>query len=469
MKKRMLGFLLACSLLLCLFPISANAENTSLSTADVYEWKQSDKQWNTIYKANWSKGCSVTAIAIQIARTDLVRVDKSAKSFDKTNMTGFNPGTLAKAWKLKDNLSVTWANTTKVVPGFKSCNDNHFQKASNAGWNYFPANSKQEIVDGMRYFLDKEYYPIIDGPGSSWGKKPSDSRHYVAVISADDSDVRVIDPADGKEKSLFDVNVEGNKWTVKNIEKCGDPDGYGSCRLYKVDESKLLPGSTPGAEEKESSAPQDNYYELSASAYLESCKEYPTHCQVQINISKPEYIKTIPCSVTTNVNAGDIRELENGEVLTAVGVYQNTQGNYWYKVDLGGGGYGYIFAGTTQYLESVMEDPEFSDVSFSKATYNKSRTLKGSISTQNALIKTVSGKIVDSSGAEYSASADVGGKKSFSIKSSAIDKNLKFKNLSAGNATMSYDVELIVYYCTSGTTLESTTYYKTFSWDFTVE
>ena len=221
------------------------AEAAGSSTAKVYNWRQGDSHWKNIYSGiTWSKACAVVAISIQIARTDLVRVNTTATSFNTSTKEGFNPATFAKVAVSKgavsSGASVTWGSINKAVTGFNRTTDSHYRSPS-GNFSYYPAKSKQNIVDAMNYYLSKGYYPIIEGPGSSFAT--NGGRHYVAVVSASSNDVRVVDPADGKEKSLFSVSLNGNKWTYTNIEKCGNPSGYGCCVLYKVNSSYLLPSA----------------------------------------------------------------------------------------------------------------------------------------------------------------------------------------------------------------------------------
>ena len=198
----------------------------------VYCWCQGDPKWNSIYPAPWSVGCSVTAIAIQVARSGLVYVDETATSFNTTTGEGFNPATLAKAlgWS---NLYVTWSAIHTAVSGFTLDTTNNDYHTPSGNCCYYPAKSREEIVNAMAHFLSQGYYPIIDGPGSSWTGGASSGLHNVAVVDVTSDDVIVIDPADGSQKSLFSVNVK-YPWTVENIEKCGKPDGYGSCYLYRI-------------------------------------------------------------------------------------------------------------------------------------------------------------------------------------------------------------------------------------------
>lgn len=230
--------------------LTARWEKVSASTAKVYGWKQGDSTWSKKYSSlKWSKACAVVAIATQIARTDLVRVDVKATSYNATARTGFNPATFAKAAVSQKVISSAariqdWTKMSKVVPGFvydkKDYKPTSNWRYGKRTFSYYPAKSKQGIVDAMTYYLNNGYYPIIEGPGSQW-KKTTDSRHYVAVVSTTATDVQVMDPATGKVMSLF--KVMNGSWTVANINRCGVPSGYGCCVLYKVNKKYLLPSA----------------------------------------------------------------------------------------------------------------------------------------------------------------------------------------------------------------------------------
>ena len=455
-KKNWITLFLTLVLIMGVFPVNADAAKATVGTAGVYKWKQTDSRWNDIYKGGWSSGCATTAVAIQIARTDLVWVDESAKSFDPKTGTGFNPGTLAKALKLNTStISIGNWSVTKAIPGFKFADDDHFGKEpSGRHFCYYPAGSKKDIIDSMRYYLENNLYPVIEGPGSKWNTNKN-KKHYVAVVKVTKDDVRVIDPADGKEKSLFDVSLNGNKWTPANIEACGDPPGYGCCMLYKVDSSKK---------------PSVDFKNMAADQYMKFCKQYPSYCEIKVNISKKEYICTMPCSSETNVNSTAVRELKNGETLTAVRLYVNTAGRCWYKVDLGGGKTGYVYGGCAKFVKALEEQPTFSDEAlFKKITYKKSYGMKGKITTKYTDMLQIQVTIVDAAGKKYTQSQKPSGYcYSFKLNGSNINKNLKFAKLAKGTAKITYTITLSTYYCTDGQNFERTEVTFTRSWDFTV-
>ena len=127
--KRGLAALLCALMLLALLPASfggiQTAEAAGTSTAKVYPWYQGDSKWINKYKDKswWSKACAVVAIAVQIARTDLVRVNENASSFNTSTKEGFNPATFAmvgagKCIDASDAHITNWKSVKNAVPGF---------------------------------------------------------------------------------------------------------------------------------------------------------------------------------------------------------------------------------------------------------------------------------------------------------------------------------------------------------------
>lgn len=256
--KKLLAIVLGVLMLTALLPASLGgmkiAEAAGASTAKVYNWKQGDSKWSNLYKSlKWSKACAVVSIAAQIARTDLVRVNEKATTFNTTTKEGFNPATFAKVAVQKGVISTAariqdWNKVKSVVPGFLRVKKDYKPKSSwsygKNAFSYYPSKTKQDIVDAMTYYLSLGYYPIVEGPGSNWANT-HDSRHYVAVISVTSNDVKIMDPADGKVKSIF----SRKNWTPANIDKCGIPNGYGCAMLYRVDPTYLLVSEFKGTVE----------------------------------------------------------------------------------------------------------------------------------------------------------------------------------------------------------------------------
>lgn len=246
--RKWMSMLLAIILLLGTFTAAQAAGNDTID----YNWKQGDARWKKVTTGiEWRAGCAVTAIAIQIARSGLVYADETAGDYDAFEKTGFNPGTFAKAWLAKGGLtsgsSVSWGTVENVVAGFKQTTDSRFRKPKGA-FTYFPAvkngskSAKQVVVDSITSLYKGGYAIIIEGPGSTFTAKLR-KRHYVPVIAADGKNVWIIDPIDGKKKSLFDVQPggSGTRWTPENLDICGSPKDYACCVLYKANSENILP------------------------------------------------------------------------------------------------------------------------------------------------------------------------------------------------------------------------------------
>ncbi len=245
--KKMMSILIAAVLLFGTFTAAQAAGNDTID----YNWAQGDARWKKVTSGiSWSKACAVTSIAIQIARSGLVYVDESAESFNVSKKEGFNPGTFAKSWLSKKGLtssaSVTWGTVNGVVAGFKQTTDSRFRKPKGA-FTYFPAvkngskSAKQVVVDSITSLYKGGYAIIIEGPGSTFTANLR-KRHYVPVVAADGKNVWIIDPIDGKKKSLFDVQPggSGTRWTPENLDICGSPKDYACCVLYWADPEEML-------------------------------------------------------------------------------------------------------------------------------------------------------------------------------------------------------------------------------------
>lgn len=464
MKKKVVAALLAICLCFTYFtPIANAASANNTGNIDKCKWSQFDSRWKKYYKDHdWSQGCAVTSIAIQIARTDLVTVNASSKTFNIKTGKGFNPGSFAKAWGLSKSLSVRDWDPTEIVPGFKPVyknvikgHDSKAPKPSSFGFHYYNAKSKTNICKAMKYFLDKGYYPIIEGPGSKWPAKKM-SRHYVAVISATNSDVKVIDPSDGKKRSLFSVSIGGNEWSVSNIEKCGDPKGYGCCRLYKVDESKKPANSTTPT------TPADP-----AAEYMAKCtKTANTYISIKVNDSTDDYINTLPCATKTCDACKNVRKLVPGETLIATAIYKNTGGNYWYKVKADSDGKtGYVYGprttpnGTKAPAGAVTGNAEVP----STVAYGKTQTVSGTLKVKSGSglkITIVKGWLYDSKCdsnntedfKSYGKVTDINAT-SFSLAGSAIDSKFKFASLAKGKGWMRLKLYLEAKYIVDKNTL----------------
>lgn len=189
--------------------------------------------------------------------------------------------------------------------------------------------------------------------------------------------------------------------------------------------------------------------------YLSVCTEYPTYGLVQI-VSNT-YLKSLPCSKTTDENSTDIDRLSPGAVLEVMAIYKNNQGNYWYQV---------VYNGTTCYLYSGNTEWKGwlgSDVTIVGARdpevlrKGKAFDIKGTVTTQFNQISAVYAyayKGTATSGtAVISSSAKNLSTRKHNIFSSSVNKNLSFSKLDIGRYTYVLKVDCTYNYSNDGTTL----------------
>ena len=98
--------------------------------------------------------------------------------------------------------------------------------------------------------------------------------------------------------------------------------------------------------------------ECGVGGYVSLCTAYP--CAVKLYITEDCCPYTQPCNPSTAAEEGqESQKLTNkpiskGEILTADALYQNTEGNYWYKVTLSDGTKAYLYSTHTQ-MDSMVK------------------------------------------------------------------------------------------------------------------
>lgn len=96
--------------------------------------------------------------------------------------------------------------------------------------------------------------------------------------------------------------------------------------------------------------PKNEYYD-ELYGYLTECKLYTSFGKIEI--SKKTTVKTYPCSKGTYSGSEDVENPKVSTKYTVTGLYRNSAGNYWYRIDIDGI-IGYVFAGDASY--SVTTD-----------------------------------------------------------------------------------------------------------------
>jgi hypothetical protein len=138
-----------------------------------------------------------------------------------------------------------------------------------------------------------------------------------------------------------------------------------------------------------------------------------------------------------------IRALIDGEELTAVGLFLNTDGEYWYQVD---GGKGYVKASQTRPVQFLYDDLSISKPKAPEMLrQGKKFNVEGVVTAQYNSIYTLRAQAVRIEGdteTQATSAVDNVEAKEYSLKSSSISKDLTFRRLDTGSYR--YDLVAVV-------------------------
>ena len=188
-----------------------------------------------------------------------------------------------------------------------------------------------------------------------------------------------------------------------------------------------------------------------------SCTYYPAHCQISINSSTP--INTQPCSISTANKSENLGTALTGEVYTATGLYCNSYGNYWYRIESDYDETAYLYAGDTTYLNQITSDITLSGASAPEAHVSGNTfTVSGTIASSYNRLDTAACYIYpgfdQSSEATTGYSVSVGGTQ-YVLNNSTVDYNTSFGSLTSGKYTYEISTKYTNYYATSNTSIAS--------------
>ena len=193
--------------------------------------------------------------------------------------------------------------------------------------------------------------------------------------------------------------------------------------------------------------------------YTSSCTYYPSHCQIKVDTSTP--INTQPCSESTANDSVNLGYASAGQTYTATGLYKNTYGNYWYRIESGYSKTGYIYAGDTTYVKQITTDLKLVDAEAPSAHISGTTyTVNGTVKSQYNRIEKASCYIYSGFGSSGSAvtgyNASVGSTQ-YALDGSDVDYNTSFGSLSSGKYTYEIAATYINYYATGSSSISSNT------------
>lgn len=192
--------------------------------------------------------------------------------------------------------------------------------------------------------------------------------------------------------------------------------------------------------------------------YKDQCEQYASYCTLEV-VEDDAELRGQPCSEGTDAGSTLIETVNTGDKLTAVGLYKNLYGNYWYEVKTSSGELGYVYAGNVKYIDDIISDVVLTDATYpvgheDGATFYVNGTIK---STYNQL-KSVACYIhsgFDASGEVVTGTSDTPSSNSYVLKGSTVDDATWMGALDQGNYTYAIYATYINYYATDPTTLES--------------
>ena len=429
--KRILSFALALALCLAVLPAVSGTVQAATVNYSVSSAYASSPYYTAL--------CGVTLTGNQ--REDIINVALSQVGYREGDYTGdysgaddgsYNNYTEYNYW-YHNNVSadmpvggswapwcatfVSWCARRANIPTSVMQNSTVAGRRSN-GFNvvfYSGSSTLASSSDNDSYFMGYNYTPKKGDLffTRSWS-------HVGLVISSDGTTV---------------TTVEGN------TNNDGSADGFGVfVRTRYVDD--LYFGVPDYAESYASSA----------------CTYYPAHCQITINRSTP--VNSQPCSVSTEYDSSNLGTAMMGQTLTATGLYLNSYGNYWYRVDMSGET-GYLYAGDTRYVEQITSDITLTDYDVPEGhVQGNSFTVNGIIASEYNRLETAACHIYagfDPEGDALTDSSDTVGGNRYNLDGSDVDYDIKFGSLECGNHTYELTVSYINYYATGSTTISSNT------------
>ena len=174
--------------------------------------------------------------------------------------------------------------------------------------------------------------------------------------------------------------------------------------------------------------------------YADSCTYYSASYYVEVEQAGKIYSQ--PCQPEVDEGSLFLRDSAVGEQLPVTGLYRNTNGEYWYQIDDGEGGY--IPAEQVRVGALITEDVQLVNMKApTSLRQGRSFNITGNVLSHTNTISTIRAQVYqieeDTLTPVINATADVSGR-TYNLKSSKIAKNLTFRKLTVGQ----YRLEITV-------------------------
>ena len=428
--KRLLSVLLALAMLLGLVPFYAQEAQALTPTYTV-----SSAYKNSVY---YDRLCAVTLTGNQ--REDIINVALSQVDYREGSYAGDTGGANDGSYN-NYTESNYWYN-------------NYISSGMPIGGEYAPwcATFVSWCAEQARI------------PSSIVGRSTIASRHsygFDVVFYAGGSSLYSSSDADERFMGYNYTPKKGDLFFTRSWSHVGLVVGVSGSYVITVEGNTNSDGSAEGdgVFRRTSRRIADLYFGVPdyVEDYSSSCTYYPAHCQIKVTSATP--INTQPCSVSTANDSTTLGNASVGQTYTATGLYLNSYGNYWYRVENTYGKTGYMYAGDTTYIKQLTSDITLTGATAPEAHIaGNTFTVNGTIASKYNRINTAACYIYPgfSMGAQAATgySDSVGGTQ-YNLNGSNVDYNTSFGSLSSGDYTYEISVTYTNYYATGSTSITS--------------
>lgn len=208
-----------------------------------------------------------------------------------------------------------------------------------------------------------------------------------------------------------------------------------------------------------------NYAVLDIS-YGSKCTSYDTYCTVRVTADT--VLMSQPCDQDTDEESEALKKLSVGKEIKAYAVLENTLGELWYQVK-SGDTLMYLNASDTEFVGGISDGITVSNLTApEKLTQGSSFSVSGTVKSKGIPLIRVYGYVTNGK-KDLTGETDTISASSYSLKSGAVNKGLKFASLEAGKYTFIIGAAAMGYYADSGRLRTYEVEVELYFGEFTVE
>ena len=189
--------------------------------------------------------------------------------------------------------------------------------------------------------------------------------------------------------------------------------------------------------------------EAPVSGYVAECTAKAAYCDLRIEKNGTPLMSE-PCYSTVLATSVQLATAMSGDSFVATRLFENTIGEYWYRVKLGNGSTAYVRSDNTSYQGQILSDIALTNATAPSA-HVKGNTfaVNGNVSAINNSLTYASTYIYKGFGIGTTAVTgykDVVSSNSYNLTNSTIDYNTSFGTISTGQYTYAIAAEYKNYY-----------------------